>query len=460
MLSRVFLFIAVLLAFGASVTHGFHFDDYSIIHGAPWSAWRTRPLTSVSFLMSARLSSNPALWHLVSLAAHFAAVLLLYQLLLRFMTPMAALIAAVVFGVHPIQAESVAYVYSRSTLFSTALSVATCLLWLKRRRWFAVACFGTALIAKEDCVTLPLVIFLAELPTIRDKLLPIGSMLLLSMMVTLNTLLATRLVSGSGAGFSAGVSPLSYFLNEGYVILGYLWLVLIPYGFTIDPEFNITPSRALVSWILVTGLIGFAVWKRQRWFLAGLFLLIPTSSIFPLADLAADHRMYLPMAAFAGCAGLWLEKLPRYASLLIIFVLISVSATRMNVWASDVRLWSEAVDRAPDKLRPRLQLSRALEPRPALLELRATQLRFPERPEVDEELGRVYLQMGQPATALAEFGKVLGKRPGNPHAINNRGVALRALGQEDAAKQDFARALKINPCLAEARQNLSLQPCR
>ena len=453
------LSIAVLLAFGASVTHGFHFDDYSLIHGIRWAAWQTRPITWLSFVASAKLSPHPAAWHLVSVAAHLIAVLLLYQLLLHFMPPLAALLGAAFFAVHPIQAESVAYVFSRSTLFSTAFSIGTCLLWIRGRRWLAVVCFACALMAKEDCATLPLVILLFELPRVKGKLVPLATMLLLALSAAARTLHITASVAGSGAGFGAGWTSAAYLLREGFVILRYFALVVIPYGFTIDPEINVTTAAAVASWIGVALLVALAIWKRNRWLLAALLLLIPSSTIFPLADLAADHRMYLPLAALAGCAGLWLARVPLYVSLSIVLLLIGVSASRMSVWASDEKLWSEAVDRAPDKLRPRLQLSRALEPARALSELEDAQVRFPGNPDIDAERGRVYLQMGQPAMALSAFGQVLGQRPGDPHAINNRGVALRALGQEDAARQDFARALKIDPCFTEARENLGLQPC-
>jgi hypothetical protein len=460
LLTRVLLFIAVLLAFGASVTHGFHFDDYSVIHGAPWSAWRTRPITWLSFVLNAKISGYPAFWHLISLLSHLTAVLLLYQLLLQLLSPSAALIGAAFFAVHPIQAESVAYVYSRSTLFSTALSIVVCLLWIHGRRWSATVCFALALMAKEDCATLPLVILVFEIPNLRKRWAPLAVMMALSLTAGISTLAATRVVPGSGAGFSAGISPLLYLFHEGYVIVRYLQLIVVPFGFTIDPEINASPTLSVAAWLVLGLITALAIWKKNRWILAGLLLLIPSSSIFPLADLAADHRMYLPMAAFAGCAGVWLARLPKYSSLAVIVILIGISATRMTVWASDERLWTEAVTRAPDKLRPRLQLSRALEPDRALSELQSAQARFPASPEVDAELGRVYLEKGQPALALQEFGKVLGQAPGDPHALNNRGVALRALGQEDAARQDFGRALKVDPCFAEARDNLGLPACK
>jgi Flp pilus assembly protein TadD len=64
------------------------------------------------------------------------------------------------------------------------------------------------------------------------------------------------------------------------------------------------------------------------------------------------------------------------------------------------------------------------------------------------------LQQGDPARALAEFGNALAQRPNDPKAILNRGVALEALGQTEAAQADFLRALERDPCQPQARENL------
>jgi tetratricopeptide (TPR) repeat protein len=475
LLPRLLLLAAVLLAFGASVTHGFHFDDQTVVHGPQWGAWQTRPLTWLSFEANFRIGQHPAPWHLVNLAAHFAAVLLLYEWLLLAATPAAALLGALIFAVHPIQAEAVAYVYSRATLFSTAFSLACIVLWLRGRRWASLACYALALLSKEDCVTVPLVILLFELfPTKppgnerRAGLEPrrtgwIAAMVGLAFLAGLRTLLATR-VAGSNAGFTAGISPAQYLSMQGFVIVRDLRLLLVPHGFTIDPQIQASLWLALTCWLLIAVSIVFAA--REPWrsrgaifWLCGFILLIPSSSIFPAADLAADHRMYLPMIGFAACAGILLARLPAIAGAAAIIVLILVSAARMSVWSDDRKLWSEAVERAPDKLRPRIQLARAMDPSQALRILQEAQSRYPDNVDLHDELGRVYLQLGQPAAALGEFGQVLGRHPGDPHAINNRGVALQALGQSAAAREDFERALKLNPCFEEARKNLGLAPC-
>lgn len=459
MRSRILLFAAVLVAFGASVTHGFHFDDYSVIHGLDWTAWQTRPLTGLSFALNAEISDYAPLWHAASLAAHLATVFLLFELLLCFLPENVALLGAAIFAVHPIQAETVAYVFSRATLFSTLLTVAAALAWVRGRKWWAVALFGLALLCKEDCAAAPLLVLLFERRKAFRKPAPLITMFLLSIADGAHTLWVTRHVAGSGAGFTSGISPVGYLFSEGLAILHYLRLFVIPYGFSIDPEIHLNLLFGCIAWVLVA-LIVFLTTRSNRLILAGLILLIPSSSIFPLADLAADHRVYLPMTALSAGIALWLARLPRWIGVAIIVALIGISTRRMEVWSSNSKLWTEALDRAPDKLRPRIQLARAVEPTRALGILLDAEKLHPNATDVNTELGRVYLEMGRPDMALSEFGVALARNPHDPRAINNRGAALLALGQEDPAKLDFERALQIDPCFADARRNLGLPPCR
>jgi len=459
--TRILLAVLVVLAFGASATHGFHFDDWDIVHGANWNEFQTRPLTWLSFEANAALGPRPFLWHLVNLAAHISAVLLLYELLLLWAAP-AALLAAAIFAVHPIQAESVAYVYSRATLFSTALSLTAMLFWARGRKLLAVISFAFALLAKEDCVLVPAMILIVEFAAGRLKrnaIAGLTAMVVLAAAAGTWTLLATR-AAHSGAGFNAGIAWQNYLLDQGYVMLRYLRLVVLPYGFTIDPEIQITLLQALIAWFALAALLFLSTRLRGGyWFVAGVVLLLPSSSVFPAADLAADHRMYLPMIAFATAIAVQLLRAPRWAQIAVPTALILVSVVRMNVWADDSKLWAEAVGRSPDKVRPRIQLARSLDPATAIQVLDAANAKFFNDPDIESDRGRVYLQLGRPRDALIEFGRVLAARPQDAHAINNRAVALEAMGQDATAKIEFRRALQNDPCLEEARKNLGLDPC-
>ncbi len=72
-------------------------------------------------------------------------------------------------------------------------------------------------------------------------------------------------------------------------------------------------------------------------------------------------------------------------------------------------------------------------------------------------MGKMLLSLGRPKDALPEFGRALALSPRDAEAFNNRGVALQALGQAYPARRDFEHALRLDPCLFDARYNLLAQ---
>jgi len=468
------LLAAALIAFGASLGSGFHFDDYAIFSDpnlATASGWmgafalrQTRPLTYLTFWLNYAIGGgDPILYHAVNLALHLGAVWLAYECLRRLMSERAAVAATAIFALHPLQAEAVDYVWARSIVLATVLCLAAMLEWIEGRHWVAVGWFAAALLAKEEVAAFPLILwwlateqappgcFRAPVQG-RPWLRPVALMLLLSLVAGARTAYATLVTPGSGAGAQAGITPAKYFLAEGPVILRYLRMVIVPYGFTVDPDIRVPPVwLGALAWIGVAG-IAFLAWRYSKWALAGLVLLIPSSTIFPAADLAADRRMYLPMLAFGAAAAPWLTR--AWAAGGVAAVLAVLSLLRTQVWMSDRALWSEAVQRAPEKVRPKIQLARALPAAKALELLAQARTLAPFDPNVAAETGKTFLVEGQPDAALEEFGRALALDPADPRNYNNRGVALASLGQREAARADFERALKMNPSFTEARQNL------
>ena len=104
-LRYLLLAAASLLAFGASLTHGFHFDDAALwvdpaITGYGWSWLQTRPLTWLTFRWNYMAAGNAPLgYHAVSLLLHVAVVLLLFHILREVLGQRAAFIAALVFAI-------------------------------------------------------------------------------------------------------------------------------------------------------------------------------------------------------------------------------------------------------------------------------------------------------------------------------------------------------------------------
>jgi len=110
--------------------------------------------------------------------------------------------------------------------------------------------------------------------------------------------------------------------------------------------------------------------------------------------------------------------------------------------------------KAPGKVRPRIQLARSIEPARALQILEQARALAPDDPAIPSEEGRIYISLGKPLLALPQFGRALALSPRSAEALNNRGVALLALDQKDAARQDFERALALDACQFDARLNL------
>jgi tetratricopeptide (TPR) repeat protein len=463
----------VLSAFGASLSAGFHFDDYSLFTDpfvtSPdgwWQVWRaeqTRPLTYFTFWGNyAAGGREPMGYHLVNLLLHLASVLLLYGPLRKLIPGTGALIATALFAIHPIQTEPVVYIYARATLLMSLFCILSLRSWVAGRHWPAAGWFAVALLAKEECVAFPLFLLLLHLSISRNRreLRPIVAMLALSLAAGLRVIYVLSQAERPSAGIGGAVSAVDYLTTQGYVILRYFQLLLVPVGFTVDPDIPFAGTfTAVVTWGAVIAICALGA-KRFRgaregfWLLAGLILLLPSSSIFPANDLAADRRAYLPLVGFAGCAALLLSRRKQWLAVAICAVLLVLTLRRVHVWQTEETLWAEAVERSPNKVRPKIQLARVSSAERALGLLERAKEIAPGDAAVASELGRIRLEAGQTAEALSEFGRSLAISPTDPRAHNNRGVALAALGQNDAARQDFRRALELDPCLFDAVVNL------
>lgn len=469
MRARLLLLAGALAAFGASLGSGFHFDDYAIFSDPIlksngglahlFDLSQTRPLTYLSFWLNYQLGGeNPVGYHAVNLALHMGAVWLAYECLRRLLPKRAAVIAAALFAIHPIQAEAVNYIWARSILLAAVLCFASLYSWLEGKEWVAVALFAAALLAKEECAAFPFLLWMvSRSKTRKPQAVCFGVMLGLSLAAGARVLYATQVIRGAPAGFQAGISPLHYLAAQSIVILRYLRLLIVPYGFTVDPDPMAPVWLGVLAWAVILGVVLYA-WRTEkaRWLVAGLILLIPSSSIFPAADLSADRRMYLPMLAFAAAAALALDQLKTpWVAACLAAVLLALSMGRTSVWVNEESLWREAVERAPHKVRPKIQLARVLPAAGALELLNQARVLAPSDPAIAAETGKVLLSEGQPEAALEEFGRALALAPRDARYLNNRGVALQALWQTEAARQDFERALQIDPSLTEARENLA-----
>src|SRR5664279_774239 len=153
MRARLLLLAAGLAAFGGSLIAGFHLDDYATFSNSLSQAARgSGPLTQLTLWLNYQVAGQePLVYHAFNLLLHLGAILLAYECLRRLLPPGAALIAAAIFAVHPLQAEAVNYVSARGAMLAALLCFAALLAWLEGQPWLSVIAFAAALAADERC---------------------------------------------------------------------------------------------------------------------------------------------------------------------------------------------------------------------------------------------------------------------------------------------------------------------
>lgn len=422
----VFLILAaaIILVYSNTFTGEFHFDDYNILidnDSQLIDSLTDIPLTNrvvvfFSFALNYAVHGLDVFgYHIVNTFVHIFASVLVWFIVLKttqtpFMkkTPLAehryilALFAALFFAVHPLQTQAVTYIVQRFASMATLWYLATLALYIQGRFLIAeqkklpaggmfLGAGITALLAffsKEVTFTLPAALFLYEyafFSKLTKKTLLVGIPLLA---IIFGGMAFFALQHDIGVIFSDTLTfdyiPISwneYFFTQWSVVLHYFRLVLIPFGQNLDYDYLLISSPfhplALVSLGTLLLILAWAVmlWRRQQRFLAfGILWVFLTlsieSSIFPLADLVMEHRMYLPFLGVAMVVVGSLLSLPAFstpkgrhyviASLIGAIVIFgSITYTRNAVWQTDISLWTDVIRKSPNKIRPYLQRARA-----------------------------------------------------------------------------------------------------
>ena len=481
--------LAAATALSPCLWASFHLDDYSLFSDPLLSQWsgswevfrleRTRPLTYFTFWVNLQLGGRePLSFHLVNLLLHLGAVWVAWSVFRRLVGEGAALAAMLIFALHPIQTEAVTYVFARATLLATLLCLLCWQAWIAEKYTVAVGWFALSLLAKEEAAAFPVFLLgveylvkgrsLADFAALRK---PLAWMVALVAAAGGRLAYAAQVTEGAGVGFDlAEVSLREYVLTQPRVILEYLRLVAWPIGLNFDRDFPVSPgleSATLEAWIALILIVCVALLYARKfeaafWTVGFLILIAPTSSIVPLADVFAERRVYLPMLSISLAAGLLLKRRTKFLLPLVALVLGGLTFDRARVWRSEETLWRDTVARSPGKVRPKLQLARALEPGgPAVWEERLGLLLTARRlatgaTDVTTEIGVFYFRSGRAADARREFQAVLDADPNDPQALANYGAALYLLGNLEAARESFARALSADPCNFDARNNAVL----
>ena len=489
-----------------------------------WKEFIHRGLLQISLAFNVHLDGFRTFgYHLINMLMHLINSVLVYFVTLgiwRYLgsinsqskddeTRIVALFTAVFFLIHPIQTESVVYIMSRSEVFAATFYLSSFLLfqiYVVRDRPIKTAfkilvlfLISTAFIlgfsVKQTVITLPLMLLLyfifgqeSESTSIRwlkRRKWGIGFIIMIGVSLLFHKLLTDELflIGESTAGEDIG--RLNYMLTQPTVIFYYYFkLLLFPINLNIDPDIQLITNWW--SWKFITSLTGIAglVYfccrvKENRillyficWFL---IVLSPSSSIITLSDLAAEHRTYLASYSFYAVLAYCVYKVPQLVlphnsircknTILVISIFVSIifsglTIQRNKIWASEVLLWSDTVNKSPQKIRPVINLGHAYTTVGNIdLAIKYFEKALALNPNIfatNYNLGNLYLKRGGEEDALRLLQTAALIRPKIPETHELLGEIYLKRKQIELAEFHLKRAVEIKPDYAISMRNLGL----
>lgn len=463
------------------------------------------PLTMLSYAADFALwGEAPFGYHLENVILHCVNTFLAGLLAARLVSTrgwgrasvfVAALATALLFGLHPMHVESVAWISERKDVLSGLFFFLSLLAYLgyqngKPLRLYVLTFvfFILALWSKPMAVTLPVALLIIDIfPLGRARegiirlLLEKAPFFAASIAIAVITIAAQ---SGSGALRSLETDPLGLRVLTAFRGFAfYLWKLVLPVD--LAPYYPNPLERTLVNpeyWgsiaIFIVLTIGalYAFRKGRKAPLAAwaffVVTLLPVIGIIQVGrQAAADRYIYIPAIALFVVVGGLLSSLieKRRAALYpVVAGIISLSAIfsfltvrQTGIWKDSVTLWSHEIDIYPmtvpmaynsrgQAFHAGGELQRAIEDYSASITLNP----FDALPYNNR--GLAYEGLGRMDDAINDYTKAISLDGSFFNAYNNRGIAYGQAGRFNEAIDDFTAALKINTGSSSAYLNRGL----
>lgn len=419
---------------------------------------------SLMWLQWQLFGPSPTGYHITTILLHVASGLLLWALLEKMRIP-GSWTAALIFTIHPVCVESVAWVAETKNTLSLALFLTSCIFWVsqdeteagpKRERLYlaSLAFFLLAMFAKTSVVAMPVLTLLYAWwkrgsVTMQDAVRA-GPMFLISLVLGIVTI---QFQHGRAIGLEelpvGGIA--SRIAIAGMAILFYLVTIIWPVNLLpIYPRWDVDPPKAwqFLPWFVLGG----AAWwlwtsRRQAWarhtiFALGFFLLM-IAPVLGFIDISymritwvADHFLYLPMigplALIVAAVTTWLatreERVRAVFTAMaagIVFFLAVNSFFSAISWMDEEHLWEHTLAHNHDAW------------------------------QAHNRLGAKKLERGDLEAAYYHFRNSSQLRPDLGETKNNLGIVLSRKGRADEAIRAFEEALQASPELIQIRLNLA-----
>src|SRR5437867_6146782 len=462
---------------------------------------------------------NPVGYHLTNLLLHAANAVVFFFVVRRILTlalpspserghalAVSAGFAALVFAIHPLRVESVAWVTERRDVFSGLFYLLTILVYLRaceqgaRGRgwyWLSVAAFVGALLSKSMVVNLPVVLLILDVYPLRRLGGTIGWWSEEARRVYVEKIPFVLLAAAASAmaviaQLSARAAvPLAHLSVPGrlavsaYGLSFYLWKMAVPVNlsplYEAPRTLNFGATPFLLSYGLVLTITAFVLALRRRvpglpaaW-LAYIVILLPVLGIVQSGpQIAADRYTYLAglgWAILAGAGLLFCGRASRRSTtgtpitwpiagvaICAVAGLAVLTWNQAQIWHDSERLWTHALATYPQTSMAQNNLGAVLADQGKRHEAgghyrQAVQVK-PDYALAHYNLGDALAQQGKLPEASEHYHQALQLRPNYAEAHNNLGLALAQQGKMAEASDHYRQALRIMPNDVEVHNNL------
>jgi tetratricopeptide (TPR) repeat protein len=414
-----------------------------------------KPVVMLSFTLDYKLFGlNPAGFHAVNLLIHLINCLLvmwLAMLLSRGKTTV-AFVTALLFGIHPMHVESVAWIAERKDLLYTGFFLGSAIAYIKylesnsiRPYVLSLFLLVLSLASKPQGIMLPAVLLLIDYYRARrlDRKLIIDKVPFA--LISAGFLLAAlRSMHQAQVFFKRSYTAVDNISAAFYGFLSYIWHFFIPLRLAVvypyPQKINGHLPALFTTAPLITALIVFAtLWtvRRNRTAVFGIGFFLATIAtglqFMPITPgVSCDHYSYLPYAGLFFIAGelffIAVENTATRKTALTVTTALMLcccmlSFSRARVWHDSLSLWTDELQKYPDNV---IGLNnRAL----------------------------AFLDMGDRDNAMSDMQRAISLDPADGHNYLNRGMIYMALGKNDMALADLNRAVSGGSALAQAYLN-------
>ncbi len=494
--------------------------------GARPSGTLYRPVANFTFALNYYFGELDVFgYHLVNISVHVVASIFLFLFIYHTLnlpllrsrygsnSHFIALLATAFWAINPVQVQAITYIVQRMASMAAMFYVMAMYFYLKarisqdrsRKGLLFFMCFFSGLLSvgtKENAVMLPFSILIFDLFFIQglNKKNLKKSMFILFFLLAAPLLFALILKGPSVFDPSHILEPyetvlpftlVERLLTEPRVILFYITLLFYPMPQRLSICHDISISHSLVDPIttilailVILGVLGVCIIKSRQWpFIAYCIIFFVLNHLiegsFLGLELIFEHRNYLPsMLLFAPLSILLVNGIRFYANrhamqvLVSVFVILTLigfgrcTFLRNDTWKTGGTLWADAVEKAPNLVRPHLNLGHFYGTHnlneEALSEYTAAAsakilCNKTEQGTVLFDLGLTHQKMGNFDQALAYYNKAEGA-PMNfqDDRFNNMGWILEQKGQRKEAEQKYLKAISCPIPSIHSFKNLSL----